>query len=526
MSARLEQLCLLYLDCQRDALQRYREAAIRGAPVRGSEYSIRLLERIRSFDSKAQLDADEHSALSQGLLNLNELRPTQREIRAPAGSHFARSDKLNFLTEPSPARPRQTFSAEHPQEGTITSSRIVPPNFVKVGTERLDKLIELVGEMMVFSTVLVRLCKLYMGNKRDVVDAAHRVERFSRELQDISISLRLNPIRGLFQKMQRLVWDTSRRTGKKVQFEMEGEDTELDRILIDRLADPLMHLVRNSLDHGIEPEDERVANGKAPEGTIKLSAYHSGGNVHIKIQDDGRGLNTEHLIAKSVEKGVLEEGKRLSEEEALQLIFAAGFSTASQVTDISGRGVGMDVVRRSVEELRGRIHIESKVGRGAAFAIELPLTLAIVDGIQIAVGSESFIIPSLSIIEFFRPRADMISRAMNSAETFLFRGKYLPFFRLSEVYHIQGATETAENAMIVVLEDNGEQCGFLVDSIEGQCSTVIKTLGSIFQDLRGISGGAIMPQGNVVLVLDVKFLISFSKESYHQVTRPPLMAGE
>jgi two-component system chemotaxis sensor kinase CheA len=446
---------------------------------------------------------------------------------------------------PEPAKPKGVFPSAAPRSAANRKRLPTPPpppeieqkrgaqlakkianeaaeaskKFVKVDTERLDNLIDLIGEMVVFSSVLVRFCKLHMSDHKDVMDAAHRVEKFSKELQDVGISMRLDPIRGLFQKMQRLVWDTSKRLGKDIVFQMEGEDTELDRNLIDRLADPLMHMVRNSLDHGIEPNDEREAEGKPRKGTIKLSAYHSGGNVHIKIQDDGRGLDPAKLIAKAIDRGIIEEGKRISNDEAFQLIFAPGFSTAAQVTDLSGRGVGMDVVRRNVEDLRGRIHIQSIVGEGAAFIIELPLTLAIIEGIQISVGVENFIIPSLSIVEFLRPRRGMISSAMDSAETFFFRGKYLPLFRMSEVYSIENAIEDPERASIVVLEENGDQFAFLVDTIEGECSTVIKSLGEVFEDVKGVSGGAIMPQGNVVLILDVKSLVRLAQDTYSHVER-------
>jgi len=572
MDGRLEQLCLFYLDCQKDALKRYREASASGSPVKRSDDSLRLLQMIRSFDKGGEIQREltqtkkestkavatpqpeipqsetQNVEVAEDLL-LEQVEPKDEpKAVAQVGSEQVRSavprpKKPEVIAEPSKpkgvfpsAAPRPTANRKRlpqpppppvtePKRGAQLAKKIASEaaeaskKFVKVDTERLDNLIDLIGEMVVFSSVLVRFCKLHMSDHKDVMDAAHRVEKFSKELQDVGISMRLDPIRGLFQKMQRLVWDTSKRLGKDIVFQMEGEDTELDRNLIDRLADPLMHMVRNSLDHGIEPNDEREAEGKPRKGTIKLSAYHSGGNVHIKIQDDGRGLDPAKLIAKAIDKGIIEDGKRMSNDEAFQLIFAPGFSTAAQVTDLSGRGVGMDVVRRNVEDLRGRIHIQSIVGEGAAFIIELPLTLAIIEGIQISVGVENFIIPSLSIVEFLRPRRGMISRAMDSAETFFFRGKYLPLFRMSEVYSIENAIEDPERASIVVLEENGDQFAFLVDTIEGECSTVIKSLGEVFEDVKGVSGGAIMPQGNVVLILDVKSLVRLAQDTYSHVER-------
>jgi two-component system chemotaxis sensor kinase CheA len=551
MDYRLEQLCLFYLDCQKDALKRYRDASASGALVKRSDDSLRLLQLIRAFDKGGPINRDAIGAkpvAPVSNLSENEELEDESESSEDDGDVSEREQaepRQEQRTQPERATGQDALQASHRSAfpGKVREKKVAPPpapadkgskklakkianeaaeaskKFVKVDTERLDNLIDLIGEMVVFSSVLVRFCKLHMSDHKDVMDAAHRVEKFSKELQDVGISMRLDPIRGLFQKMQRLVWDTSKRLGKDIVFQMEGEDTELDRNLIDRLADPLMHMVRNSLDHGIEPNDERDLAGKPRKGTIKLSAYHSGGNVHIKIQDDGRGLDPAKLIAKAIDKGIIEDGKRISNDEAFQLIFAPGFSTAAQVTDLSGRGVGMDVVRRNVEDLRGRIHIQSSVGNGAAFIIELPLTLAIIEGIQISVGAENFIIPSLSIVEFLRPRRGMISRAMDSAETFFFRGKYLPLFRLSEVYSIDGAIEDPERASIVVLEENGDQFAFLVDTIEGECSTVIKSLGEVFEEVKGVSGGAIMPQGNVVLILDVKSLVRLAQESYTHVDR-------
>jgi two-component system chemotaxis sensor kinase CheA len=542
MSSRLEQLLLLYLDNQKEVLERCRTAAANDGTMTRSDGSLILLEYIRGFDSGVEInrhgESESPPAETEPAVAVapSPLPPASEHQAKPADVH-APSVKVDqphpeasisppvarpaAVAEPEPMQPKSDKLAKKVANEATEAAR----KFVKVDTDRLDNLIDLIGEMVVFSSVLVRFCKLHMSEHKDVMDAAHRVEKFSKELQDVGISMRLDPIRALFQKMQRLVWDTSKRLGKDVSFEMEGEDTELDRNLIDRLADPLMHMVRNSLDHGVEMSADRVAAGKSKKGRIKLSAYHSGGNVHIKIEDDGRGLNPDKLIAKAIEKGIIDESRRLSEQEAFQLIFAPGFSTAAQITDISGRGVGMDVVRRNVEDLRGRIHIESKVGQGAAFIIELPLTLAIIDGIMIKVGIESFILPSLAIVEFIRPKRNMISCAMDSAETFHFRGSYLPLYRLSELYGIEGAVSDPERGTVVVVEDNNEQVAFLADQIEGECSTVIKSLGGMFEDVKGISGGAIMPQGDVVLILDVKSLTRLERDSYEHRARVASVDG-
>jgi two-component system chemotaxis sensor kinase CheA len=252
-----------------------------------------------------------------------------------------------------------------------------------------------------------------------------------------------------------------------------------------------------------------------------LAAFHAGGSVHIQISDDGKGLDPEKLIAKAVEKGIISANQRLSNEEAYQLIFAAGFSTAAVVTDISGRGVGMDVVRRNVESLRGRIRIRSEVGRGSTFTIELPLTLAIIDGIQVRVGRENFIIPSLSIVEFVRPEPGSISTALDRGETFAFRDKYLPVFRLSHLYDIESSTNNLCDGALVVVENGTEYVALAVDAILGEYSTVIKNLGAMFADQKGTAGCAIMPDGDISLILDVRSLIELAREVYS----PPAALG-
>lgn len=359
--------------------------------------------------------------------------------------------------------------------------------------------------------MLIRHCRELLGTNEEVQSVGHRVEKFARDLQDIGMSMRLVPIKGLFQKMSRLVWDTSKKIGKDITFEMVGEDTELDRNLIDKLADPLMHMVRNSIDHGIEPPDERVKKGKPRSGRVALSASHSGGSILIRIEDDGRGIDPEKIMAKAVEKGVIEPGTKLSEQEIFQLIFAAGFSTAAVVTDISGRGVGMDVVRRNVESLRGNIHIQSAVNKGSVFTIDLPLTLAIIDGIEIRVGEEHFIIPSLSIVEFIRPRPEMISYTLDRGETFHFRGKYLPIFRLADLYDLPTECTNPVDANFVIVQNNQEHVAIMVDEILGEYSTVIKTLGPTFEGNRGVSGCAIMPDGDVALILDIRLLVQLAR---------------
>lgn len=405
-------------------------------------------------------------------------------------------------------------NVEEPKVEEKKSEKLDVKNFVKIDTERLDRLMDTIGEMGIYSSMLISKARSLLADHPDIINTSLQVEKFSKELQSIGMSMRLIPIRGLFQKMSGLVWDTSKKLGKEVKFIMHGEDTELDRSIIDTLADPLMHMVRNALDHGLKSPEERISAGKSPTGIVELSAYHSGGNIHIKIRDDGRGLDPNKLINKAKEKGILGKDETLSDSEAYQLIFAAGFSTASVVTDLSGRGVGMDVVRRNIESMRGRIMINSSLGKGTTFTIELPLTLAIIDGIQVGVGDQSYLIPTLSVVELLRAKDDQLTRTLDKGETFKFSDRYLPVFRLNELFGITPKYNTVEDSLFVIVETGGEQFVLMCDEILGSLSTVIKSLGDTFGPQRGLSGCCVMPDGSVSLILDMRSILHLAREQY------------
>lgn len=396
-----------------------------------------------------------------------------------------------------------------------SSEKLDIRSFVKVDTNRLDNLVDTIGEMTIYSTSLIRICRELLPENELIARLSHQISAISRDLQDIGMSMRLDPIKALFQKMSRLVWDTSKKIGKEVALTMDGEDTELDRTLIDRLADPLMHMVRNSVDHGIESPEERARSGKPMTGSILLSASHSGGSIVVKIQDDGKGIDPERILKKAIEKGLVTPEQQLSPQEILSLIFAPGFSTAEQVTDLSGRGVGMDVVRKNIESMRGTVHIDSKVGKGTTFTIEIPLTLAIIDGVEVKVGSEQFVVPTLSIIELLKPHDSLITLAKDKAETFHFRDKFLPMYRLSRLFDVPTSVNNPEHGTVIVVEDQGELAALLVDSIVGQFQAVIKNLGKMFEQERGIAGCAIMPSGNAALILDVRTLLRTARKQYY-----------
>lgn len=324
------------------------------------------------------------------------------------------------------------------------------------------------------------------------------------------MSLRMVPIDNVFRKMNRLVRDVARKMGKEVELILNGKDTELDRNVVEALNDPLVHMVRNSIDHGVEMPDERERVGKPRQGRVELKAYHQGGSINIEIIDDGKGLRKDKILKKAVDNGLVSPDAQLSDQEIYQLIFAAGLSTAEKVTDISGRGVGMDVVRQNMERLRGRIDISSVEGKGTTFTIRLPLTLAVIDGLIVKVGSNKYVLPILSIEQSLRPKSDQISTVQNRGELCMVRGQLLPLLRLHRMFNVTPRTEDPTEALVVIVQDNERRVCILVDELLGQEQVVIKSLGDGIDKVPGISGGAVLGDGNVSLILDVPGLIELA----------------
>jgi len=382
---------------------------------------------------------------------------------------------------------------------------------VKVDADRLDLLVDTIGEMVIAESMVSQSPELQDVISQQLNRHMTHLDKITREMQEIAMSLRMVPIRGTFQRMARLVRDLAKKSGKQVEFVMSGEDTELDKTVVDRIGDPLMHMVRNAVDHGIEDSaEDRVRAGKPAAGRIELRAFHKGGNIHIEIEDDGRGLDREVILAKGIERGVVREGDNLTDREVFNLIFEPGFSTAKEVTSVSGRGVGMDVVRRNIESLRGRTDIRSRVGEGSVFSIQLPLTLAIIDGMVVRVGHERYIIPTLSIVMSVRPEARDLSTVLGQGEMFMLRDELLPLFRLDRLFGVDDAEQDPTKALVVAVESDGKQVGLVVDELLGQQQIVIKSLGESMRGIPGLAGGAIMPDGRVGLILDVSGLIELA----------------
>jgi two-component system chemotaxis sensor kinase CheA len=386
---------------------------------------------------------------------------------------------------------------------------------VRVRTDRLDRLIDMIGELVIAQSMI--------AGDRSLVDSAHHefqkkvshAGKIVRELHDLSMSIRMVPLKAMFQKMARLVRDLSQKSGKTVVFETVGEDTEIDRNMVDVITDPLVHMVRNAVDHGIEAPEDREAAGKSKTGRVRLHAYHSGGNVVVELADDGHGLDREKILEKAVAKGFVEANKSLSDQETYNLIFLPGFSTADRITEISGRGVGMDVVRRNVEALRGRVDIDSEPGRGSTFTVRLPLTLAITDGMLVKVGRERYIVPTVNIFLSFRPEPGSLSTVGGKGLMVRLRDELMPVFCLYRLFGVKGAIEDPLRGLLVVVGDGIRRCAILVDELLGQQQVVAKGLGGGVGKIHGVSGGAILGDGRVGLILDPAEIASLARGSFH-----------
>ena len=435
---------------------------------------------------------------------------------------------------PAVAPPQESFDIEAEAAGAERDARgggksatgVKVKEAMRVDAERLDRLIETIGEMVIAESMVSQSPEIRANMSVKLARDLDHLDKISRELQEIGMSLRMVPVRPVFQKMARLVRDLAKKTNRKVEFVMAGEDTELDKNVVDKIGDPLVHMVRNAVDHGLEPTAaERRAAGKPEAGRIELRAFHKGGNICIEIQDDGRGLPREKILAKAIARGLIREGDALSDRDIHNLIFEPGFSTAEKVTDISGRGVGMDVVRRNIEELRGTCEIHSEPGKGSTFSIKLPLTLAIIEGMVISCGPEHYIVPTLSVVRLVRPAAGDISLVFDRGEMLAFEDEHLPLYRLGRLFNVAAAKIDPTAAVVVVVEEEGRKIGLLADDLLGQQSIVIKSLGEAMQNTEGVAGGAIMSNGNVALILDVAGLIRAAHNQHAALSLPAAPAA-
>jgi two-component system, chemotaxis family, sensor kinase CheA len=397
---------------------------------------------------------------------------------------------------------------------------------IRVSIEKIDALINTVGELVITQAMLSQLGESFDIKKLDKLrDGLDQLERNTHDLQESVMSIRMLPIGFAFNRFPRLVHDLSQRLGKKVELQLAGEQTELDKTVIEKINDPLIHLVRNALDHGIENPDIRLAAGKPEIGAIRLSAYHKGGNVYIEVSDDGAGINRERLLKKAKESGMAGMDEILAEDNLFDLIFIPGLSTAQNVSDLSGRGVGMDVVRRNIRELQGQIEVRSQEGQGTTFLIRLPLTLAILDGQLVRIGQENCIIPLVSICESLQMESEHISAIAGKAELYTLRGDHIPIVRLAELFGFSSSNGHSSGSLLVVVEADGKRVGIVVDELLGQQQVVIKSLETNFRRVEGISGATILGDGTVALIIDIGGLISLSRKEVQPHAEMQLIGG-
>jgi two-component system chemotaxis sensor kinase CheA len=423
---------------------------------------------------------------------------------------LAEKSKL-IIRLPQPTQNAVTVNVTHLNPTPAASKEPVKEQssgFVKLDTAKLDALIDLVGELVIAQSMVVQDPSIQCLDSRTLARSLRQLSRTTSELQRNAMSLRMVPVRAAFQKMTRLVRDIGAQQKKQVQLILEGEETELDRNIVEKLGDPLVHMIRNAVDHGLESPQERVLNGKPALGTVRLSASHQRGGILIRIQDDGKGLNADKILAKGIERGLVAPNAELTESEIYNLIFMPGFSTAETVTDLSGRGVGMDVVKRNIESLRGKIEISSVLGKGSSFTILLPLTLAIIDGMLVGVGGDRYIIPTISVRESFRPKPGMVTTIHERGAVVSVRGKQTPVLRLGQFLGTTGIkAKTDDEGIIIVVESGDAMRGILVDELIGKQEVVIKSLGETFKHQNLLAGAAVLGDGSVGLILDVDTLV-------------------
>lgn len=484
-----------------------------------------ITEILRSRDALQLLSQQIGRALEQGRLP-DQIVPVGHLIQAvkklaeePRGTeeHYARS-QAPFSPLPVPAVPdgeNPTLAAavlalaEASAEPALVVGGKTTSATVRVNTDKLDSLMDVVGELVIVQGQLVETARQLAGGPTSPLQRnVSQLNRITKELQRTAMALRMIPIKPTFQKMERLVRDLARDFGKKVHFATHGDETELDRTVVEEIGDPLVHMVRNALDHGLESSSARVEAGKPESGKLELKAYHEGGDIVVELSDDGRGIDPDRILKKALEKKLIAAGSELTREEIFALIFAPGFSTAEKVTAVSGRGVGMDVVKRNIEKLRGKIEVTSEVGKGSTFKIKLPLTMAIIDGLVVRVGTDRFILPTTSVQRALRPRRESISTIHGRGEVLDLRGRLVPIHRLHQRFGISHDAENPWDGIVVIVEHSGKISALLVDEMVSKQEVVIKNLGAFMQNLPGVAGGAILGDGNIALILDPASLLN------------------
>ena len=411
-----------------------------------------------------------------------------------------------FSGAPGEPQPVDASAAAKPTARAASPAQMESTS-IRVAVNKVDQLINLVGELVITQAMLAQTSRgLEASVNQQLLAGLADLDRNTRDLQESVMSIRMIPMSTVFSRFPRMLRDLASKLDKKIDLQTLGEATELDKGLVEKITDPLTHLVRNSVDHGIETPAERLAAGKSEQGTLTLAASHQGSSIVIEVRDDGRGMNREKILAKARERG-LDVSDQMADADVWQLIFAPGFSTADVVTDVSGRGVGMDVVKRNIAALNGSVEIESAQGVGMRVAVRLPLTLAIMDGMSVAVGEEVYILPLSSVVESFQVKADDISTVAQGSQLVKVRDEYMPVIALERIFEVPRANGSAPNAIMVVVESDGNRVALLVDELLGQHQVVVKNLESNYRKVPNVSGATILGDGTVALILDTGSLV-------------------
>ncbi|MEW6387514.1 MAG: chemotaxis protein CheA [Thermodesulfobacteriota bacterium] len=493
-------LVLAAVDLLKDMLADLREALVEGRGLMKFDLTG-IFEMIKAIqDSPSDTPRLGEILVSKGDLeaeDLTEVLEKQKEQEPPKrlGEILVEEGKVP------PQKVAQALVQQMADTRTVKEAQVAET--VKVDLTKVDNLVDLMGELVIIQSQVKQNPKLQgLADQRLERDLG-QMARITSDLQRISMSMRMVPISATFRKMVRLVRDLSHKMKKSVKLNLEGEETEIDRNMVEAIYDPLVHLVRNSLDHGLETPKQRQAKNKPKEGQLWLRAYHQGGNIIIEIEDDGQGLDREAILARAVERGLVDPNEQLTPTQIDNLIFEPGFSTAKVVTEVSGRGVGMDVVRQTIERMRGKVEIHSRPGEGSLFTMRLPLTLAIIDGMVVRVGEERYILPTVGVRETLRPAAEDYFTVEGKGELIQVRNRLIPLMRLHRLFEVGENDIHPTQALVMVVEHDGEQRALLVDEILGKQEIVIKSLGPIFQQLDGLAGGTILGDGRVGLILDL-----------------------
>ena len=465
--------------------------------------TVRIKKIEEGFDIGAGGKKIGEILVDDGVISEEKLNQVLREKEAdPSGKKLGQT-----LIEEKIAKPKQVSQALRKQVDRVTDMATI-----RVDTIKLDDLIDMVGELVITQSMISQDLKNQEHTDKRLARDISQFFRITSALQRISTSLRMIPIKQTFQRMSRLVRDLAKNAGKQVSVELVGEDTEIDRNMIDEIYNPLVHMIRNSVDHGLEMPEERIKAGKTERGLITLKAYHRGGNIVIEIADDGKGLDKRKILDKALGAGLIHTDEGLNDQEIYKMIFMPGLSTAGKVTDVSGRGVGMDVVKRAVEKLRGKIEIESEVGEGAKFITRFPLTLAIIDGMIVKAGPEHYVLPTISILQALRPPREAYNNIVGKGETINAMGRLMPLVRLYDMFGLEPEHKNPWEAIVLVVDsERGAKC-LMVDKIIGKTEVVVKSLGKGLKNVKGLTGGAILGNGRVGLIIDTEGLFEMADQ--------------